>query len=314
MKVLASLTMVFVLLFGIIAGTGCYLIQASTKREIVGTYELTSYSTRTNQIEEKGIECYLVVTDNGGYFAYKDNETPAYYHTLSTRYIANQEDSNKYDYVEFGFDNSLTWTKFGVAKKQLNFSKMVMKGNIFEGTWQQDYTISVKFSKVNRAKDMSYVKKELGSDIKEIPYGSKALSGLYEFSYFDGIDYNLLEEARYEESVVYSYFNLDVLAGTVDVYYMLKEDEVRVQRTYPLTLTGSDCNFNVTIGEKTYEMEVTSSRKTMKIPETLTYNDETYTFTWRYNCIGLIEHYDLETTIQNFIDRYEASKTPVEEE
>ena len=65
-KRLLSLILVIALILSISALlSGCYLTKSGKMKQIEGVYELTSYSGKTNYMEERGTKIIMVIRADG---------------------------------------------------------------------------------------------------------------------------------------------------------------------------------------------------------------------------------------------------------
>ena len=166
-KAITKILALALALFSLLSLSGCYSIKSGKMRRVEGTYKLTAYSTKVNNLEENGIVMYLVINGDGtGYYAYSDNETEAYYDTVSVRFISDTEKSGYYSYVEIDFTGDGNYTKLGVYSslktKTLNSSIPRYTGGILNGDFRLDYYESVTFTRVSGKTDLSYVKSAMG--------------------------------------------------------------------------------------------------------------------------------------------------------
>ena len=109
MKKLLATLVVAVLLAGVFSG--CYMTKAGKLKDIVGTYELKSYSRSgdgaVNYIERDEIVCYLVVKDaSSGYYIYKDKNNPLSVREVMITLTPDTEEPNKYEFVTYKLDTS----------------------------------------------------------------------------------------------------------------------------------------------------------------------------------------------------------------
>ena len=167
LKFFLSTLLVFLLMM---ASAGCYMIQGQRMWRVKGTYELTTYTftnghtdKSTDYIGEHGYKVYLIVTGNSqGYCVFSDNDTEPFYYECNLRYYYNEENSNKVDYVEYSYQGKTQ--KFGVTKGGLNFSRPVVKiGSAATNG------LSISWKRVDKATDLSYAKKQLGTISEDLP-------------------------------------------------------------------------------------------------------------------------------------------------
>lgn len=237
-----SCAMLVILIFSLFSLCGCYVVNSGKMKNVEGTYLLTKYSTRKDHIEVDGVTLYIVIRADGkGYYAYKDNDTSLYFSPLRCRYTSDTEKSGYYSYVDIDFTGDGEWQTFGIDsrtfEKRLNSSKNVYKGNIFEGTWGVDYTISVGFDRVSKATDLSYIKKALGeADI--LPYGVSRLSGAYEFN--QTLSTNpAFAEAGGGSDISYVYIIFDFQNGKAKAWYATNGSTEVKRAEFDVKLTGS---------------------------------------------------------------------------
>jgi hypothetical protein len=146
------------------------MIESGKLNKIIGTYELTSYTADEDRLASKGIKLFIAINSDGtGYYAYSDNETSPYCAPITCKFNPDPENSDKYNYVNIDFDGDGIYENFGVYSgwfdKNLNYSKAVFTGNILEGNLGIDYNISVKFTRVDSASNLDYIKEVFGNDI-----------------------------------------------------------------------------------------------------------------------------------------------------
>ena len=164
---------------------GCYAVQGQKMKTVKGTYKLVHYTytpsyerkegytpTTIDYIADRGYEVYLVVTGtNMGYYVHKDNNTSAYSMEVTLLYEYDQEDSSKVEYVTYAdatqIGSSTSGRKFGVTKNKLNYSLPAFDyTQPFTHKKMRSEDIQKDWEKVDKATDLSYVKKQLG-EIKE---------------------------------------------------------------------------------------------------------------------------------------------------
>ena len=222
------LTLLFAL--SLLAFTGCYTIKSGKMRSVEGTYELTGYSTKVNEIETRGVKLYVVIKSDGtGYYAYTDNDTPLYFSALKCRFTADPEKPGYYSYVELNFTGkSDGWEKLGINarwnKKNLNSNTPRYKGNIFDGTYGIDYYVDVDFTRISRSTDVSRLAQKLGVYQPDIlPYGAVSFGGVYSY---EGVKTEIGEpfHGSYTDPFVYFYMNIDLYNSVGEAWYMLKSD------------------------------------------------------------------------------------------
>lgn len=256
-KRILSLTMVLLIILSVTAVfSGCYVIKSGKMSQIEGTYQLTSYSGDGDRLTERGITMYVVVRADGtGYYAYKDNNTDPYISEIRCRFTQDTEDAGKYSYVEIDFGNNGDYVKFAVFAQlfelatTLSSQKHVFSGNIFEGNYGLDYTISSTLTRVDKATDLSAVEKNFGKAVT-LPFGSKKYDGTYRLERIIGCDKTPEGASVPENPFVYYYVTLDFVKGTAKLYSMKKSDEIEIQdELKDLKITYENGNYVISVSE-----------------------------------------------------------------
>lgn len=323
MKRLLSALIAVMLLTGVFAG--CYMTRPGKLKDVLGTYKLESYSRSgdglIDYIERDEIVCYLVIRDaNNGYYIYKDKYTTLSVREIKISLTPDTEEPDKYSFVNYTIDDTVEAVKLGFSRGSLNATTYDSSGNIFEGNYDafayQNYT---NFKRLDKAKDLSYVKKEIGELPQTVPYNYGAYDGVYVYSGFD-CDLDTQYEAvynYYDEPFVYAYIDFDPFKGEAIAYYMLKSDEIQREDKLPASVVvGQTAMLN--IGNKVFSTKVTEFHPKniyMYIPETLTYGEgEGESFNFRLT----FDHCNrrsgaIEERIQYAIEQYQNSKEQVTE-
>lgn len=145
------LLLVACFVFSALFVTGCYSVKSGKMKQIIGTYELTTYSTDKDELTENAIICTIELREDGtGTYTYQDNDTPRKEGVIVCRYEQDSEDASKYSYVHIKFGDDTEEHTFGinVKKENINFNKPVYKGSILNGTLEVDYYKKVEFTRV----------------------------------------------------------------------------------------------------------------------------------------------------------------------
>ncbi len=239
---------------------GCYISKPDTMEHLVGTYRLESY-TRTpknsdsetetqsiDMIKDKGITAYLIVKSDGtGYYAYKDDSTPAYARSINIEYTYDGEKSDSVEKIRYddGYDHTGDgYPGKGYEVLGLNFTKREKKLSFtMPAVFKRDYSQSVRYEKVSDTTDLSYVSEKMGGNLKATEFG---LNGLSTLSAYDKTD------------CVYFIYDIRATEKKADLYYALKSDEVpHVERDLTVSWKKEKNQDNidvihVTIGDITY--------------------------------------------------------------
>ncbi len=198
MKLLKRMLAVLLTVSLLMTLAGCYMISGQKMKTVKGTYKLTVYSWIPKHEQGKNpgtvdyltderylYEEYLVVTGDGmGYYVHKDANTPAYAKEVTLSYRYNAEDSAKVEYVVFNDAltvNSDTGTnRLGVTKNRLGYSLPAFDyTELFTKKKLRSEDITVRWEKVDKATDLSYVEEQLGT-LKRYDYQSFGARGIYE--------------------------------------------------------------------------------------------------------------------------------------
>ena len=273
-KLLIPLIILTIMLFQ----SGCYVTKAARLNDIVGTYELTGYN-RTGEDafdykEENGMVAYLVIKDaNSGYYIYKDNWTDLSVRAVQITLTADEEEPNKYNFVTYKLDSITDEVKLGIHSGNLNSSIPKSSGNLLDGTYNAFAAyINTDYKRVNKATDLSFVKKQLGELPAVTEYGLSAYDGIYYYNHYNidnmVLDYNTFSR-NYTEPFIYAMFDLNIYTQKATVYYALKNTPIeKKQVEYSFSISQSDGVVMFNIGAKTYPAELKGKNAYMFIPQT----------------------------------------------
>ena len=178
MRMIKKISALLLLVVLSLTVVGCYAIQAQTMRNLKGTYKLTTYTYTASYERKEGYtpktknyvedpeylyEEYLVITGAGaGYFAHKDATGNVYVKEVRLDYEYLEEDTNKIEYVSYNDLGSLSSgtdeKHLGVSNNMLNFSRPSFDyTQLFTDKLMRSEDISVRWDKVDKATDLSYV-------------------------------------------------------------------------------------------------------------------------------------------------------------
>lgn len=177
----------------------CARVDAGKMDKLVGTYQLTKYrrvysdhkdnGEKAGEEEEiltmRNMSVYLVI--DGTEYAtvvYRDNEIELSCRQVRIAYNYEKTDdgtvTDKISTVRLSYLNPdgndmsqcLSRTDLGFVQKSssLNFSIPNWTGNVFQGTWHIESTDNIELKKKSKAKDLSYVEKQLGFQLDVVPY------------------------------------------------------------------------------------------------------------------------------------------------
>ncbi len=233
---------------------GCYIISGQKIDKVKGTYKLTTYTyiekherkdgytpTTINYIEDAAYqyEDYLVITGSGtGYYIHKDAKTPAFAKEVTLSYEYDPEDTSKLQYVIFNdaltVDENTGSNKLGVTKNGLNYTKTAFNyTQLITKKEMRSESITVRWQKVDKATDLSYVEKQLGS-VKKYDYQAFGTRGIYELS--PAINTETGEIADFDYQYFYYVVDTATNATKATAYYALK-DTPRVQEARSVAIS-----------------------------------------------------------------------------
>ncbi|MBR7116485.1 MAG: hypothetical protein IKC87_02120 [Clostridia bacterium] len=250
-----TLCLVAALLFiSVFSLSSCYIVDSGEMSEIEGSYMLSRYSTDEDEIAANNISLYIMIKSDGtGYYAYSSDDVSLHYAGLRCRFTADTEEAGKYSYVEINFGSSDEWYKFGVnaGAEKLSYSKPKYKGNLFAGDLAIDYYIDVDFIRVDKRTTINYMRAKLG-EAPILPYGGLRLDGSYFLNRVasDSTGYESIPDPH---PFVYIYLDIDLIAKTGKVWYMLSTDEIEVTDEFTVEIgEDSDGGYTIKLGDGEY--------------------------------------------------------------
>lgn len=315
-KLFTPIALIAVLVFSTIFATGCYIIRSVKMTDLVGTYELTRYTAKTDILAEREIKLYMIIkSDGSGYYVYKDKDTALYASEMRFSFETDPEESSKYEYVHAQFNLQDETVKFGVNGKNLNYNKIVWKQLTLENfKLEQDYTIDVDFNKVSEKTDLSYVNDVFDTNLTALPYGLARLAYTYQ-SHGPKWNESYLNKAEMlqfdQEMPLYNYVSVDVFNNKAKFYYAYPSENQPLTREFDITVTSTTEAGTFTITAENYSATITSSKySTRLIIEQAVQDKEgnAQTLVWEYSQYVEL-NYDLTEMINNSI----ASQTEQEE-
>ncbi len=249
----------------VISLTSCTIISPQRMRVVKGTYKLTSYTHTPAHERVEGrtpttydyvndekymYEDYLVVTGVGtGYYAHKDASGDVYVKEISLGYEYNQDNSSKIDYVTYNDANTIGNTdgvnRLGVTRGALNYSIVAIDyTEPFTRKPKRTQSLSIRWERVDRATDLSYVTEQLG-ELKSYDRNAFARRGIYRQ---DGI-IDTASGQYLDDPYQYYFIVIDTADGitSAEICYALKETpntEVRETASFSLSENGD----SITIG------------------------------------------------------------------
>lgn len=263
--------------------SGCYIVSGQKMKTVKGTYKLTTYTytpshERKNgqniigydyvNSEEYKYEDYLIVTGGStGYYVHKDASGDSYIKEITLRYEYDTEDSSKVNYVIYNDSVSVNRDdggthRLGVSKDSFNYYKAAFDyTELITKREMRTEELSVRWEKVSRATDLSYVTEQLGN-LKYYDYQSFAKRGIYELTPTDAA----------ESQYLYFFCVIDTAkdSSSATLYYQMKDVGEQVKESVEISTADAWGSFTISGSSWT---------QTMSGTYTTTYNGEEFTST-----------------------------------
>ena len=246
--------------------SGCYIISGQKMRAVKGTYKLTTYTYTPSHERKNGYtpttydyvngekymyEDYLIVTGTStGYYVHTEAGGDNYVKEVTLRYEYDTEDSSKVNYVIYNDSISVNSDeggthRLGVNKDSFNYSKSAINyTQLITKKEMSTEAITVRWEKVSKSTDLSYVTKKLGN-LKYYDYASFANRGIYDLTSTD-----TTEGAN---EYLYYYMLIDTAKDSyrATAYYQLKDSDEQVKETVSgdsaPTSTSGQLEYNGTV-------------------------------------------------------------------
>lgn len=309
-RLISLATVLALLILSVAVLSSCYVVKSGKMNRVEGVYKLTTYSGKTNYLEERGIEMYMIIrADGGGYYAYNDNDTAPYISELRVSYESDPEESGKYSYVNIKFTGSDDPAHFAVYaptfdfNTNLNSQKPVWKPIVWGETPEIDYYIDVDFTRVERSTELDALK-ELFGDAPLLPYDAKRYDGTYKL---ESIVMTSDTAETPENPYVYYYVTLDFVAKQAKIYNMKKDDEITSTATLnDLSVSYENGDYRISMGGKSYLINTTSSHLAYSLDIDESFEGGSYTLCF-HHWHDMTEEQILDS-IENDVNNYLASK------
>ena len=220
MKTIKRLLAIVLIFATLLTLASCYIVSGQKMSRVKGTYKLTHYTytpsyerkegytpkTRNYvEDEEYKYEDYLIITGTGtGYYVHKEVGEDPYVKEITLSYEYDSDDSSKVEYVIYNDALSVNETsgihKLGITKNNLNYTKNAIDyTELFTKRPMRSEALSVRWQKVDKATDLSYVEEIFGS-LKKYDYKSFGVRGVYEMTS------TINPESAFEVAVAYKYW------------------------------------------------------------------------------------------------------------
>ena len=289
--------------------SGCYLTRSGKMSQIEGIYELTSYSGKSNYMEERGVKILLLIRSDGtGWYGYQTNTSEPYITELRCRFVQDTEEPGKYNHVEIDFAGNGEYVNFGIfadlSSSTLNSSRAVWGANPFKDGIE--YYITSTFKRIDKSTDLEKLK-ELFGDCPVMPRGAMRYDGTYEGFGPVATDKSPSPSAP-EDPFVYCFVDIDLLNGKGKIWYMLKSNEEAIVEEFSVSIASTISNgLMIKLGETEVKVEGSSYSSYMYLP----YITDEGEFAIQVALRGYYTEEEIGQTIDEIYKNYLAAK-PVE--
>ncbi len=259
--------------------TGCtsYSSKPGKLEDLVGTYKLITYKMRHEEQVQEGespsdndydkqkeigaVAYFSIDKDGYGYYAYKDNSTPARVDSVFTTFNYDSEKpelvrsirmhdgvTHKYeDQKAVGcLDEPTMGFKDELFKKSLNYT--IHAGHMIGQKERKIPYRFVEYKRVSREASLAKVNKYMGTNAKfTTPYEMKAMSGYAVYRCAP-------KDIAVDNKGIYEYAIIDLnsyMSGQINFIYSLKENPGR-----------QDTKLNISVAEKGKSMKIEGLDKT----------------------------------------------------
>ena len=240
MKKLLALTIVCISLAAVVL-SGCYVTKAARKRDMLGIYELTTYTyDGKNLLEEDKIVNYLVIPESGyGYYVYKEGDFDYIVQEMTVNFIPDETEPNKYSYIEYRLSGDSENTKLGYVRGNLNANRIRYR---WINNQLTHYYVYTSFNRITKKTQLSYLEDKIGKLPPALSYNTALFDGVYSYQFeeFGGSSMSNDIPEGYENPYVYWYVDLELSKNKATSYYMLKEDEVAVVKEHSISLRANE--------------------------------------------------------------------------
>lgn len=274
MKIFKRIFLALIVISLLLTATGCYIVSGQKMSKVKGTYKLAYYTrtpkherdpdqspTKIDYVNDEGrlYEDYLIVTGEGkGYYVHKAAGVEAYVKEVTLSYEYNAEDGAIVDYVIYNdaitVNSDSGVNRLGINKNTLNYSKIAIDyTELITGRKMRSEEASLRWDKVDKATDLSYVQEILGP-IKEYSYQDFGKKGVYEMTSAISTETGDTVDTGYQ----YCYFIIDPVKGANKATLLLatKEDPFTPQSREITFEKGTDWQ-TVTLDGITFTLEGT---------------------------------------------------------
>ena len=316
--------------------TACtsYSFKPGKIENLIGTYELITYKMRhEDQMKEGdepkdfeydkkaeiGAKAYFSIDRDGyGFYAYKDNSTPARVDQVFTTFTYDEDKTNLIKSIKMSdgvthkyedqkavgcLDEPVMGFRSEVFKKTLNYT--ILSGHML---FQKDRKIPyrfVEYKRISKDPSLSKVNSLMGTSVSFArPYEMKAMSGYAVYRCFP-------KDGAMDNKGVYEYAVLDLNSyanGELNLVYSLKDNPGRQSKKLSISvhekgrsmkLVGLDKVFYSSSGTETPLSPGNFNTRSEDYAETDPYYDESFTL-----------YYGTETGLEEIIRQEKMPNTP----
>ena len=172
----------------------CYVSKPAKMSDLIGTYELTAYTYKSenapsdeeaeNRLQTRSVKAYLIVRADGtGAYVYQDINTPLRTEGVKITYSYDSDDPSMITKITYDNGSQGTRDVPGGGKEPLGltFGKKEKKLNYYQPSLGKlrSYTTSVTYTKVSKDTDMAYINKALQTNLAYPEFALNGLDGTY---------------------------------------------------------------------------------------------------------------------------------------
>ncbi len=273
MKIVKHLLAMLLIVTILLATVSCYFVQSQRMKTVKGTYKLTHYTYTPSYERKEGYtpktrdyvngeeymyEDYLIITGTStGYYVHKAVGAEPYVKEITLSYEYDSEDSSKVEYVIYNDAISVNETsgihKLGVTKNNLNYTKSAFDyTELFTKRPMRSEAVSVRWEKVDKATDLSFVKGQIGG-LKSYDYKAFGVRGIYELGAPIENETGNVIESEYQ----YFFYVIDTADNGISatVCYALNESPTeQITKSVPISKGADDWSL-ITVDGKVWTLD-----------------------------------------------------------
>ena len=262
MKIVKHLLAMLLIVAVLLTTVSCYFVQVQKMKTVKGTYKLTYYTYTPSYERKEGYtpktrdyvngeeymyEDYLIITGSStGYYVHKAVGVEPYVKEITLSYEYDSEDSSKVEYITYKdaltVNASIGVYRLGITKNNLNYTKVAIDyTEVFTKRPMRTESVSVRWEKVDRATDLSFVKDQTGN-LKSYDYNAFGTRGIYDLGSPVELETGKVIESEYQ----YFFYVIDTAENAIraTAYYALKESQ-NEQITKSVTISKSADDWSI---------------------------------------------------------------------